>query len=71
MKSKALNILIFIAVIAAFGTAKASTYLCDKRECTKGEAIVGLAKGTVKEVLKIDQQVLNEEKGTLVNVKKD
>lgn len=71
MRKNTMKVIVFIAVTAVIATAKASTYLCDKQECTKGEAIVKLAKGQVKEVLKIDRMKLDEEKGTLKIAKKD
>jgi hypothetical protein len=59
-----------IVVTLAFVSAKASTYMQNGKEISKGQAILALAKDPKAEILKIDKIMLDFEKGTLKNIPK-
>jgi hypothetical protein len=56
---------IILAVTLCVTLCQASTFMCDGKEVTKGQAIVNLATNKSKECLKIDKMEFNLEKGSL------
>lgn len=61
---------IFIIIMIIGRLATATTYVCDGKELTKGQVVIGLASKSYKKCTKTDELELNLEKGTLRNKKK-
>lgn len=68
--TKATIIYIGIVVLLSAFRANASTYFANGKEITKGEAIKLLVNDPKAVVVKQDQVVFNDEKGTLKNKSK-